>query len=177
MKKPRADAKLLNLPEEQQAQLAEWLLGGMPYHSAREAVRKEFGVEVRSLSAFSVFYSEVCRPQLLRRRAMAATTADEIAAEAEKSPAQFDRATVDAIRQKAFELAISPMSSPADVKALFMLLQKSRDQDLKVEGLEIARRRLDILERRESQSKDVLTNTALSPEEKAARMKQIFGLQ
>jgi hypothetical protein len=144
LKKPRSDAKLLTLPEEQQAKLADWLLGGMPYHAAREAVAKEFGVEVRSLGAFSAFYSEVCSPLLLRRRSQAVAMAEEIAAEATRSPARFDQATVDAIKQKAFELAISPMSSPKDVKALFALLQKSRDQELKERDLGLKQEALEV---------------------------------
>lgn len=144
LKKPRSDAKLLTLPEDQQAKLADWLLGGMPYHAAREAVAKEFNVEVRSLAAFSSFYSEVCSPLLLRRRSQAVAMAEEIAVEATRSPARFDQATVDAIKQKAFELAISPMSSPKDVKALFMLIQKSRDQELKERDLGLKEEALEV---------------------------------
>ena len=142
LKKPRADAKLLNLPEEQQAQLAEWLLNGMPYHAAKEAVAKEFKVSC-SLSALSGFYSEVCVPALLKRRSQAVMAAEEIAAEASQSPGRFDAATVDAIKQKAFELAISPMSKPKDVKSLFMLLQKSRDQELKSQSLDLERSKFE----------------------------------
>ncbi|MFO1461301.1 MAG: hypothetical protein U1G08_18095 [Verrucomicrobiota bacterium] len=138
LKKPRADAKLLNLPEEQQAQLADWLLAGMPYHAAKEAVAKEFKVSC-SLSALSGFYSEVCVPVLLKRRSQAVMAAEEIASEASRTPGRFDAATVDAIKQKAFELAISQHAKPKDVKALFMLLQKSRDQDLKSQTIDLAR--------------------------------------
>ncbi len=142
MQKPRSDAKLLNLPEEKQAQLVDWLLGGTPYHEARALVQKEFGVSV-SLASLSHFYQAVCTPHLIRRRAQAVGMAAEVARAAESSPAQFDAATVDAIRQKAFELAISPMSQPKDVKALFMLLQKSRDQELKAETLKLDREKFE----------------------------------
>ena len=142
MSKPRSDAKLLNLPEEQQAQLADWLLGGTPYHEARTLVSKEFGVSV-SLASLSHFYQSVCTPHLIRRRAQAVGMAAEVARAAESNPAQFDAATVDAIRQKAFELAISPLSQPKDVKALFMLLQKSRDQELKAETLKLDREKFE----------------------------------
>lgn len=147
MRKTRSDAKLLNLPEEQQAQLAEWLLGGMPYHVAQASVEKEFGVRV-SLGAFSQFWAEVCTPQLLRRRSEAAQAADEIAAEASRRPGAFDEATLAALRQKAFELAISPNASPKDVKALYVLIQKARDQDLEERKVGQADRRLVLLEER-----------------------------
>lgn len=142
LKKPRADAKLLNLPEEQQAQLADWLLSGVPYHAARGMVSKEFGVSC-SLSALSGFWQEVCVPVLLKRRSQAVRAAEEIAQEASRTPGRFDAATVDAIKQKAFELAISPLSQAKDVKALFMLLQKSRDQELKAQTLDLDQRKFE----------------------------------
>ena len=147
MRKPRSDSKLLNLPEEQQAQLVEWLLNGMPYHAARASVEKEFGLRV-GISAFSSFWQEACVPQLLRRRSQAAAAADEVASAAAANPARFDQATVDAIRQRAFELAISPRSNPKDVKALFVLLQKGRDQDIAERNLDLAERRVKLLESR-----------------------------
>lgn len=142
MAKPRSDAKLLNLPEEQQAQLAEWLLAGMPYHVARQRVAEEFGVTV-GIGTFTSFWEEVCAPALLRRRTSAVSMANEVAAAAAQSPGQFDAATIDAIRQRAFELAISPHSAAKDVKALFVLLQKGRDQDLKAEQLQLQREQRD----------------------------------
>lgn len=140
MRKPRPEARLLNMPEERQAELAEWLLSGMPYHAAREAVSKQFGV-VCSLASLSQFYQQVCVPVLLRRRSQAVAAAEEVADAARSTPGRFDAATIDAIQQKAFELAISPLSSPKDVKAMFMLLQKSRDQDLKREEVDLHRAR------------------------------------
>lgn len=145
LKKPRSDAKLLNLPEEQQAQLAEWLLSGVPYHAARATVAKEFGVTC-SLAALSGFYQVVCVPALLKRRSQAVQAAQEIAQEATRTPGHMDAATVDAIRQKAFELAISPSAAAKDVKALFMLLQKAQDQKLKEQQIALESRRVAILE-------------------------------
>lgn len=145
MRKPRSDSKLLNLPEEQQAQLAEWLLGGMPYHVAQGTVEKEFGVRV-SLGAFSAFWSEVCSGHLIRRRNEAAEIADEIAAAAAEKAGAFDAATIAAVRQKAFELAISPTAKPKDVRALFMMVQKDRDQALTERSVSVAERRVKVLE-------------------------------
>lgn len=136
MTKPRSDAKLLNLPEEQQAQLAEWLLSGMPYHVAQKRVADEFGIQV-GLGTFTGFWNDVCAPALIRRRANAVSMANEVAAEAAASPGKFDAATIDAIRQRAFELAISPHSQAKEVKSLFVLLQKGRDQDIEAEKLRL----------------------------------------
>lgn len=137
-RKPRSDAALLNLPEEQQARLADWLLGGVPYHEAKVLVEKEFGLKIKSLNPFSTFWREVCQPHLLARRRRALTTAEERAEEAKRNPGQFDLATMDALRQKAYELAESPDASARDVKAVLTLLLKARDQEIKQQELELA---------------------------------------
>jgi hypothetical protein len=171
MRKVRSDAVLLNLPEAQQAQLAEWLLGGMPYHQARELIAKEFGVEVKTLRAFPGFWREVCVPALLRRRSMAVETSEEIAQAAAAHPGQFDAATIDALKQKAFELSTSPQADPRDVKSLFMLVLKSRDQDLN-------ERKITLLERKAAQADQAadVVKSELTAEEKQARLKSIFGM-
>ena len=155
------------MPEEQQAQLVEWLLSGMPYHRAKQLVEKEYGVNT-SLAALSAFWDEACASALIARRQQAVTTADEIAAEAKKKPGQFDAATIDAIKNKAFELSINPTAKAKDVKSLFMLLLKSRDQELKSKDIDIKLRRLDMLEQNAAQAKETLSAVAakggLSPE-------------
>lgn len=169
MNKPKG--KLENeLDELQQAQLAEWLLSGMTYHDAVGAVQKEFGLKVGH-SAFQVFWERVCVPHLLRRRSVAISTSAEIATEAEKRPGQFDTATIDALKQKAFELAISPRPNPKDVKALFMLVLKARDQDLN-------ERKIRLLEQKAEQAEKAhaVVDSDLTPEEKQRRLRQIFGM-
>jgi hypothetical protein len=143
MRKTRSDSVLLHLPEEQQAQLAEWLLSGVPYHKARELVEKEFGVAVRSLSSFGQFYDAVCRAHLLTRRARAVMTAEEVATAASVTPGRLDEATIAALKQKAFELAISPGQDPEAVKAVFSLVLKARDQDLDAEKLRLDRQKFE----------------------------------
>lgn len=139
MRKRRPEAKLFHrLDDGQQAQLAEWLLDGMPYHKARELVEKEFGLSVGQ-SAFSSFWDSVCVPLLLERRSRAVRTAQEIGSDARNRPGEFDAATVDALQQKALELAISPHADPKDVKALYMLVLKARKQETDVEKLKLDR--------------------------------------
>lgn len=175
MRKTRSDSKLLNLPEEQQAQLADWLLGGMPYHEAKAIVAKPapegFGVSV-SINAFSGFWQTVCAPMMLQRRSRAVRTADLIAEEIDKAPGRLDSATIDLLKQQAFELASSPQARPRDVKALFSLVLKARDQEL-------VERRIRLLETKAAQAdqaEQVVRNEVLSPEEKAQRFKEIFGI-
>jgi hypothetical protein len=140
--KPRSDSKLKNLPEERQAQLADWLLSGLPYHQVREMIAKEFGVTT-SLGALSVFYGEIVGPEILARRRRAVSTADAVAKEASREPGRFDQATIDALKQRAFELSIAPQADPRDVKNLFALVLKARDQDRAEADLRLARDRFE----------------------------------
>ena len=175
MNKPRNEAKLLNMPEEHQAQLTQWLLDGMPYHVAKEAVKKEFNVDC-SLSCFTGFWQACCSSALLARRARAVNLSTEVAQEAGKHPGQFDKATLDALKQKAFELAVAPGGNPKDVKALFMLVLKANDQGLKQKQLDLVRRRVELLERESEKIKSTVVDTGLSADEKEAAVKQILGI-
>ena len=130
MKKPRSDSKLKSqLAPEKRAQLADWLLSGMPYYKAKALVKKEFNVST-SLRGLSDFWDDYCSVELIRQRREAVSLADELATEASKDPGRFDEATIDAIKQRAFELSVSPHAAPGDVRKLFMLVLKKRDQDL-----------------------------------------------
>lgn len=168
--KTRSDSKLLNLPEEQQAQLAEWLMAGMPYWRARELVEKDFGVRV-SLGKFSSFWERICQPLYHLRRSQAARMAEEVAQVATANPAKFDAATIDALKQKAFELSVNPQAKAAEVKSLLMLVLKTRDQDLE-------ERRVSVLERRAAQAEAAqgVVSSQLTPDEQAAKLREIFGV-
>ena len=182
MKKPRANAILLNLPEEQQAKLAEWLLNGMPYHEAKVCVAKEFGVEVKSLDTFSQFWQHVCGPALLARRARAVQTAESVASEASRTPGRFDAATIDALKQKAFEQAMSPQSDPRAVKAIFSLVLKARDQDLSQQQLSLDREKFEFDAATKCLAqlpllKTIAQNTKLTQAEKIDSIRQrLFGV-
>lgn len=129
MSKPKNP--LLNMPEPDQARLAEWLLGGMTYHEANLLVEKEFAIKASaSLGRYSRFWEQVCVPMLLQRRSRMAGTAAARKQEADTNPAEFDKATLDALQQRAYELAENPQSNPKDVKAILTLLLKAKDQSL-----------------------------------------------
>lgn len=143
MRKPRSDATLLNLPDDQQAKLADWLLSGVPYHEAKVLVEKEFGVVLKSLNPFKFFWASVCVPHLLEKRRRIVSTVEQRAEEAEKNPAPFDTATLDALREKAFELAQSPTASLKDVKAVLGLLLKARSEDRADRELEFDKQKFE----------------------------------
>jgi hypothetical protein len=179
-KKPKSI--LLKLPEEQQAQLAEWLLSGMQYHQAKELLEKEFGVRFSSLSVFKPFWEEVCTPALLARRHRAVMTAEEVAKSAEAQPGKLDQATIAALKQKAFELAISPGQDPEAVKAVFSLVLKARDQDLDAENLKLQRDRFefDAAKRAMEEAariKTISADSSLDSDGKIQRVRQLlFGI-
>jgi len=134
MRKQRSDSKLAALPEAQQAQLAEWLMGGMPYHLAAAQVEKEWGVSV-GLKAFSNFWNEVCSPLLLARRQKFGAIATQRNQAIDKNPFQFSKATIDALEERALEYATRPDADPKKVKAIYSLVLKARDQELDKEHL------------------------------------------
>lgn len=136
MRKPRSDSKLMSqLTEEQQAQLSDLMLSGTPYHALIPIIKKDFGVDT-SMGALSAFWDAYCSVALIARRQRWVSVADDVADDAAREPGRFDAATITTIKQLAFELASSPGANPKDVKALFSLVLKSRDQ-------EIAERRLE----------------------------------
>lgn len=169
MSKPKNP--LLNMSETDQARLAEWLLGGMTYHEANLLVEKEFSVKASaSLGRYSRFWEQVCVPMLLQRRSRMAGTAAARKQEAETNPAEFDKATLDALQQRAYELAENPQSNPKDVKAILTLLLKAKDQSLE-------ERRIVILEKKSAQADATaqVLDTPMTDAERAERIKEIYG--
>lgn len=176
LKKPRADAKLLNLPEEQHEQLVAWLFqSGLGYAKVRSLVKREFGIAT-SQAALSSFWSECCAPRLLQKRSQSAVAANQIADDAAKNAGTFDTATLALLRQKAFEILADTNADPDEVRGLLALALKARDQDQKDLLIAQSQRRLELLEKQSEQAKTTLANPALTPEERQLRMKEIFGM-
>jgi len=177
MSKPRSDSKLLNLPDEQQCQIADWLLGGMPYHVVGPLIEKEYGVKV-SKNVLMRFWQTVCEPMLLVKRRRAVQTSEAIADEAKARPGQFNAAAIDALQQKAFELMISPQADARDVHDLFSLVLKAQAQEMDKSQLALDERRIKLLEERASQAelaREVVESDE-TPEQQQAKLKQIFGM-
>jgi len=169
---------LLNMSEDRQAILADWLLSGMIYPAAKEQVKKEWGIQASNESWVN-FWQEVCVPHLLLKRRRSVETAEAVAEAASARPGRFDQATIDALKQQAFNLSISPGANPKDVKALFSLVLKARDQDLDEKQLELEREKFEEMKRKAAQAdqaKGLLENKELSEAEKASRMRELFGL-
>jgi len=184
-RKPRADSRLGLLDEEDKLRLLEWFVTpGMSLERIRDQVAKPeedggLGIET-SRAALSNFWSANSAEYLINRRRQARDLAAGLAEEAAKSPAQFEAATIDAIAQQAFTMAQQPGVAPADVKAMFSLVLKVRDQDVRKKELELADRRVALLERKAEQADKaagIAADGQLSAAEKEARIKAVFGIQ
>jgi hypothetical protein len=69
---------------------------------------------------------------------VAVSTADEVAAEAKATPGRWDEAAIDKLKQFVFELMLKPNADPKEVKAVYGLVLKARDQDIAKAKLEAA---------------------------------------
>jgi len=89
MRKPRSDSILDNLPTQQKEKLCSWLLEGMSYNEARRRVKDQFGIELKSLKSFSMFYHTWCTARILNPPANSPTAASHGIGSALKSDADF----------------------------------------------------------------------------------------
>lgn len=149
-RKPRSDAKLLNLPDDQRETLVAWLLGGMGYESARAAVKREWGIST-SVAALKEFWDTECAPRLISRRARAAEAATTLVERTLGAAEKIDAALAASLKQRAFELLIDPEHDPKAIQsvvsqaiALKSIESRDRDRELKRESLVIDRERLEI---------------------------------
>jgi hypothetical protein len=172
MRKTNSNAHVLKLEAldvEQRRQICDWLLTpGQTAKQTREKIRVEFGVEVGA-GALDDFYQSYVAAYLIHKRRQAVGLALDVREEMEKAPGQFSQVTIDAIEQKAFALAQNPNCDPKELKALFSLVLKARDQSL-------VERRVALLEEEAHKAKQVLGDGKLSPEEKEQRIKAVFGI-
>lgn len=175
MRKTRPDDVLGNLGEAEQLKLCDLLTTqGLTLYDVRDIIAKPppdgFSCST-SVSALSRYYTKNVGPMLIAKRQRAVSTAEAVAQEASKTPGRFDAATIDALKQKAFELAISPQVNPKDVKAIFSLVLKARDQDLED-------RRVTLLEQQAAKAEQAekVVKSEASPEEKQQQLRAIFGM-
>lgn len=147
-RKPRADAKLRNLPPDQKTKLVDWLVDlGMSYDDCVKRIEEEFGIQT-SRGAVSDFYAKECWALRFRK---ARGAADEIKELLNEQPGAFDEATLAAVAQKAFELSIAKDANPKDLVALVKILGGSAKLQLDREKLELEREKLEF-----TRSKDEL---------------------
>jgi hypothetical protein len=110
---------------------------------------------------------------LIQRRSQAVGVAKELGEEIQKTPGQFSRATIDALEQKAFELANNPMVNPKDVKNIFSLVLKARDQQFDREKFAVATCDLFLKWSKDQKAREIAA-APISNAEKIAQLRQTF---
>src|SRR5690606_12959227 len=127
-------------------QLCEWIATpGLSYKDVKALCAKprdEGGLEIQtSVGALAAFWQSEGPTYLRLRRAEAKLAADSVVDDARKSPTPWDEATIELLRQQAYSLAQNPNVEPKEVKAVFGLVLKARDQDLDREKIELAKQK------------------------------------
>lgn len=167
--KPRSDSLHATLSSSQCEELTRLLSDGAPYREALEWLDAECHVK-SSLGALSNFYNKHVLPVLEERRQFAAAQAQALIDQA--GTVDWDAATRERLRQIAFRELNREGADLESVKTLMTLTLKG--QQVTNES-----RRIELLERKAAQAdeaKTVSDDDALTPEEKAQRMKQIFRM-
>lgn len=162
-RKLRPDSTLGSLAPALRAEVDEMLLMGTSYAQVQSWL-KDHGVELSKTSIAQYYQSQIVPIKLVRQR--------HVAADINKINCDnLDEATANAVRSVVFDLATSPTTDVKALNTLFNLVLKSRK-------LGLDDRKLRLLEEKAVQAdkaKDV-AKSALSAEEKADRIKSIFGL-
>lgn len=179
--KPRSDSKLKNLPPERQEQIMAWARapktedspGGLQ-HAREQLAADGIKVSLRALSEFCSWYS-------LQERF---TAASERAKQFEELLATRDPSlSPEAIRelgQALFTMEAVQAGDAATFVSLESLALAQRSATtratLEREKLALAERRVRVAERKLDDLKGILTDGALTPEQREQKMRQQFGL-
>ncbi|MBQ4636765.1 MAG: hypothetical protein IJB64_10070 [Akkermansia sp.] len=164
MKKLRADSTFARLSEEDLAQVDDMLLSGSSYEEVR-AFMAECGLTCSQTSVADYYHTHIL-PRKYARQQRIARALDAV------DTTGLDDATLDAVRARAMELAITPGAEVKHIKALYELVLKAQAQRLD-------ERRVVMLEKKAAAAdaaQAAMQDTALSEEERMDRVRRIFGL-
>lgn len=194
MRKINSTAKLKNLPPEFQAQIAEWCdeprtdecSGGLA-HAREKLADQGISVGKTTVAEFYKWY------QL--RQSLEAADADALDAEAWMKDFQpnneeaarrfgefiFMQRAVRSQDSKVFRDATAVRDSRVNLEQQAQaeatrLKQRERQLMQKDRDLELSERRVKLLEERDKQARDLIGDSALTPEQKEQRIKAIFGI-
>ena len=178
------------LPRDKQEQIIVWLDQGTQKQAA-ETVLKEFNIDT-SPAALSEFYSWYFLSRQLQQVSEFSTeiketlrdlpelslTEDKLSAAGQ---AIFEAMAIKQQDQKLFlGLRAMRMAEKSEQTKRDVLAQRKRESEgrahVKTRELELAERRVALLEKKEAEAKKTLGDTSLTPVEQAARIKQIFGI-
>lgn len=190
--KTRGDSKLDALTEEQKALLEKWLFAeNVTYSEARKRCQLQFSLSV-SIDALGQWRRRLEREKLadralkqaLAKASESAASAQAVVRSLEELKDPFWDALKGQIGQLAFERTMEGQQLPLkNLKDLTIIMTEGLRDSIAREKITLGReklaqmdRRLKLLEAREAKTREVVTDAKLSPEEKEARVKEIFGI-
>lgn len=167
MRKPNVQSPLDQLADEQQHEL--WvLLKTTKYEDAVDEARTRYGVR-SSVSALQRFFKRRGLQESLRD-SLAAQTAFENSADV-KTLEKHTRAAVVAAMWEA--ITTKDVGSIVGLGKLLVSIDSgARDDD----ALRLAREKFEAAERRAAQARATISDRKFTPEEREAKLKEIFGL-
>ena len=163
-KKLRADSTFARLSEQELAQVNDMLLSGCRYEDVRGWLEKH-GYSCSQTSVADYYHTHVL-PQKWARQQGIARALDEVDTQG------LDAATLDAVRARAMELAITPGAEVKHINTLYSLVLKAQAQRLE-------ERRVALLERKAAAADEAAAAAAdesLSAEERLEQVRRIFGM-
>lgn len=167
MRKPNVQSPLDRLDDAKQHKLYE-LLKGASYEEALPKVRAEFGVRT-SIASLSRFMKRRAPLEELRERVH-----ETEAFESSEEVQALDRRKRAAVVNMMWEaLGAKDAKSIAQLGRLLVSMDAGRRDD---DALRLAREKFEAAERRAAQAKATISDRKFTPEEREAKLKEIFGL-
>jgi hypothetical protein len=173
-KKQRGGKSLHNqLTPEQREQLAEWLtLQNLTYEDALELVQDQFGVK-SSVGALRRFYASFA---ITWEYSRAAGDAEQFGSLME---GKYDAATIKRAKQLAFSMLTDRNPNVSAAKTLLKIVGDTAKQQLAEQRLELDKRKVELLEAKAAladSAKGISDDESLTPEQKAAQLRSLFGM-
>lgn len=166
--------RVWDLTPEHFVQVVQWLLSRLGYKRVAQLCKAELKLppaKCPSYNALWEFWSQSGFWQVLLKthRRHSAQLATEMGEEARNSPVDWAKANADRIQQVTFELLHDPSVDPKVVKNFVTASLKLNDQAATL-------RRITLLEAQQAKAKETVQDTALTPEQREAKLKEIFGI-
>jgi len=168
-KKTRADSRLDRLPERVKADLDQWLFE--EHARYKDVVARLAGQGIpTSQAALCNWYYKRQAERLRDKITRSALACDEIRDLLSRNAPELGEAVIGLAAQRAFDLMAGGEPDVRDVRALFDIVIKARQQALD-------ERKISMLEAqaRKAQEAEAITKSTLTPEEQARRIREIFS--
>lgn len=171
MRKTRSDSRMAALPETTRDELLAMDERREPLRVMRAWLHEQ-GHRFAA-STISDWLAQERTARFAARLKSAAAVADEVAKEAAAASGDdVDNAIIAGVKELTLDLISRQGTDPKDLRGLLGLVLQSRKQDLEA-------RRVAVLERKAEQAdkaRAITTDEKLSPAEKEARYRAVFGI-